>query len=101
MMYGLSDQTLETLEALFKKYAGIQEVVLYGSRAKGNYKSGSDIDLSLHTDDSFTSSDLSNLSNDFDDSNMPYFVDVNIFSKLNSDSLKDHIQRVGKTLYKK
>jgi hypothetical protein len=36
---------------------------------------------------------------DFDDSDMPYFVDVSIYSKLDNPQLKEHIQRVGKILY--
>ena len=47
MQYGLSDRTLNTLHAIFCKYPGVRQAVLYGSRAKGNYHGGSDIDLSL------------------------------------------------------
>jgi len=52
-MYGLSDRTLNTLGALFRKYPGIEGVTLYGSRAKGTYRNGSDIDITLHTDGTF------------------------------------------------
>jgi predicted nucleotidyltransferase len=100
-MYGLSDYTLQTLNTIFKKYDGIQKVVLYGSRAKGNYKNGSDIDLTLFTNNTFTYADLLHISGEFYDSDMPYFVDVNIFDKLTNPDLKAHIERVGKTLYTK
>jgi predicted nucleotidyltransferase len=90
---------LPTLHNLFKRYPGIQRVTLYGSRAKGNYRPGSDIDITLHTDDSFTHSDLLHLRGDFDDSDMPYFVDVSVYDRLNSPDLKASIDRVGKTLY--
>jgi predicted nucleotidyltransferase len=99
MIGGLSDRTIATLYGIFKKYPGIQRVTLYGSRAKGNYAPGSDIDITLHADDSFTYDDLLHLSGDFDDSDMPYFVDVSIYDRLNSPELKAHIDRVGKTLY--
>ena len=99
MKYGLPDKTLDTLYTIFQKYSGIKQVVIYGSRAKGNYRTGSDIDLTLKTDDAFTFRELSNIAGDFDDSNMPYFVDVSIYDNISNPDLKDHIDRVGKVLY--
>jgi predicted nucleotidyltransferase len=88
-----------TLFSIFSKYPGIKQAILYGSRAKGKYRNGSDIDLSLKTDNTFTRSDLLNISGDFDDSDIPYFVDVSIYEKLSNPDLKAHIDRVGKVLY--
>ena len=99
MIYGLPDRTLETLHSIFRKYPGIKQAVLYGSRAKGKYRRGSDIDLSLKADDTFTRTDLLHVAGDFDDSDMPYFVDVSIYDKLSNPDLKAHIDRVGKVLY--
>jgi predicted nucleotidyltransferase len=45
MKYGLPERTLNTLDLIFRKYSGAKEAVLYGSRAKGKYHSGSDIDI--------------------------------------------------------
>ena len=99
MQFGLSDNTLNTLNSIFQKYSGIRQAVLYGSRAKGKYREGSDIDLSLKTGDNFTFTDLLHISGDFDDSDMPYFVDVSIYEKLSNPDLKAHIDRVGKVIY--
>ena len=99
MQYGLSDNTLNILNSIFRKYPGIKQAILYGSRAKGKYRSGSDIDLSLKTGDDFTFKDLLDIAGDFDDSDMPYFVDVSIYDKLSNPDLKAHIDRVGKVLY--
>jgi len=99
MQYGLSENTLNILNSIFKKYQGINQAVLYGSRAKGKYRNGSDIDLSLKTDKGFTFNDLLHISGDFDDSDIPYFVDVSIYDKLSNPELKAHIDRVGKVLY--
>ena len=99
MQYGLSDNTLNILSSIFSKYPGIKQAVLYGSRAKGKYHNGSDIDLSLKTGESFTFTDLLHISGDFDDSDLPYFVDVSIYDKLSNPELKAHINRVGKVLY--
>ena len=99
MEHGLSDQTLNTLNSIFRKYPGVKQAVLYGSRAKGKYRTGSDIDLTLKTDDTFTRGELLNIGGDFDDSDLPYFVDVSIYDKISNPDLKAHIDRVGKLLY--
>jgi uncharacterized protein len=99
MKYGLSERTLNTLNSIFKRYPSIKEAVLYGSRAKGNYRNGSDIDLSLKTNEDFTHSNLLRLMDDFEDSDMPYLVDVSVYEELSNPDLKAHIDRVGIILY--
>ena len=99
MEYGLSDRTINTLNVIFGKYPDIKQVVLYGSRAKGKFRAGSDIDITLKTGNSFSRNDLLNIGNDFDDSDLPYFVDVSIYGKISNHGLKAHIDRVGKVLY--
>ena len=99
MKYGLPDRTLDTLNSIFRKYPGIQQVILYGSRAKGYYRDGSDIDLSLKTGETFSFSHLLRIAGDFDDSDMPYLVDVSIYGDISNPDLKSHIDRVGKVLY--
>ena len=99
MKYGLPERTLSTLDSIFRKYTGIRQAILYGSRAKGKYRRGSDIDLSLKIGENFTRSDLLHITGDFDDSDMPYFVDVSIYEALSNPDLKAHIDRVGKIIY--
>jgi len=99
LKYGLSERTLNTLDSIFRKYPVIKEVILYGSRAKGNYRVGFDIDITLKTTSAFCWNDLLHISSDFEDSDMPYFVDVSIYDKLNNSDLTAHIDRVGKVLY--
>ena len=99
MKYGLSDKTLGTFDSIFRKYPGIKQCILYGSRAKGNYRNGSDIDLSLKTGDNFDFTNLLHIIGDFDDSDLPYFVDVSIYDNISNPDLKNHIDRVGKVLY--
>ena len=99
MKYGLPEKTLSTLNKILLKYPGIKQAILYGSRAKGKFRNGSDIDISLKTENDFDFTNLLRIANDFDDSDMPYFVDVSIYNKLSNPDLKAHIDRVGKLLY--
>jgi len=99
MKYGLPSRTLATLDSIFRKYPGIRQAILYGSRAAGKYRNGSDIDLTLKTDNTFARVDLLHIAGDFDDADIPYLVDVSIYDKLSNPDLKAHIDRVGKVLY--
>ena len=47
MNSGLTESTTAQIRDVFSKHPEIDQVILYGSRAKGNYKPGSDIDLTL------------------------------------------------------
>jgi uncharacterized protein len=96
--FGLSENTMNKLDFVFRKYPEIQKVILYGSRAMGNYKNGSDIDITLEGN-SLTLNFISKLENDIDDLLLPYTFDISIFEKISNPDLKDHIKRVGKNFY--
>jgi predicted nucleotidyltransferase len=100
MTGGLSERTLTTLRRVLARYPEIERAVLYGSRAKGTHRPGSDIDLSLIGDavDERTSG---RVWGDLDASGVPVAVDVSAFNGLTSDELRDHIRRVGVVLYRR
>lgn len=98
-MFGIYQKTTDELMTIFEKYDSIEKVIIYGSRAKGNYREGSDIDLTLIGN--IERSDLMNILDEIEDSYIPYLFDISIYNDLNSDSLKDHINRVGKLFYQK
>ncbi|MGM9778305.1 MAG: nucleotidyltransferase domain-containing protein [Prevotella sp.] len=77
---------------------GVDKAVLFGSRAKGNYKPYSDIDISL-VGKSLTYSDLLRLHSIIDDLLLPYEIDFNIFDLIQNESLKEHILRCGRVIY--
>ncbi len=95
---GLKDDQLEEIRGFAKKYPSIQEVIVYGSRAKGNYRPGSDVDLVLVGKEIKLADQLA-FWNDLDDSYQPYFFDVAILHHIQNDSLLEHIERVGKKIY--
>lgn len=74
--------------------------MLYGSRAKGNYRNGSDIDLTL-IGDQLNYSQLSGIESDIDDLFLPYSFDISIFKDIDNPDLVEHINRVGVVLYEK
>lgn len=71
----------------------MREAVLFGSRAKGNYKKGSDIDIAVKGP--VEKDALAQLIMAFDESLLPYFVDVVVYANLENEALREHIDRVG------
>ncbi len=98
MSFGLDQKTIDDIRSVFGRYSEIEKVLIYGSRAKGNYRKGSDIDLTLIGND-ITDSLLAKVLRDLDDLNLPYLMDVSIFDRLRSPELEAHIQRVGRLFY--
>ena len=97
MKYGLEEQTLQTIFLIFSKYPEVEEVILYGSRAKGNFKPFSDIDITLKG--KISPETLLSINCAFSESSLPYLFDISIFNDLNNQNLIDHINRWGKVIY--
>ncbi|MBF0450462.1 MAG: nucleotidyltransferase domain-containing protein [Candidatus Magnetomorum sp.] len=97
-IFGLTDRDMKTFNKIFKKYPNVNNVVVFGSRAKGSYKNGSDIDLTI-MDETISDGDIIKMKNDFDDSSLPYFVDLINYKTLKQQELKNHIDRVGIPFY--
>jgi predicted nucleotidyltransferase len=92
--FGLPTKTLQKLQSVFAQYPEITEVILYGSRAKGNYKAGSDIDLTI-VSSTLSHQQLLKIENQIDDLLLPYSVDLCLFRTIDNSALIEHIQRVG------
>ncbi len=98
MKFGLKELTIEQINNIFSQYPEVEKVILYGSRAKGNYKNGSDIDLTLKGKD-LSLSIIHKIDNDLDDLLLPYTFDLSIFKHIDNPDLIDHIKRVGVVFY--
>ena len=98
--FGLPLETIQKIHGVFKSYPEIEQVCIYGSRAKGNYHPGSDIDLVI-MDDLIKDSRLNKLEIDLDDLLLPYKLDLTVFQKIQNQDLIDHINRVGILFYTK
>ena len=97
--YGLSDSALEQVTEAIRQFDQIVAVVLFGSRAKGNYKPGSDIDLAVKGDrvSPRIVAQLADCLNE--ETPLPYFFDVVHYETLDNQALVDHIDRVGIVIY--
>jgi predicted nucleotidyltransferase len=98
MKYGLKPHIWKQIFECVEKNERIQEVILYGSRAKGTQKNASDIDLVLKGEE-LTIKDQIRLENDLDDLLLPWKFDVSIFHQITNSELLEHIMRVGIPVY--
>ena len=97
---GLSQSDIEKIQYILKLHQEIEKVILYGSRAKGNYKAASDIDLTLVGAD-LTLTIQQKIENELDDLLLPYKFDISLYQTISSPELVNHIDRIGKLFFQK
>jgi predicted nucleotidyltransferase len=97
--FGLSEQDMDTLKSILSSYPEVDEAIIFGSRSKGNYRNGSDVDialkgLALNLD---IVSQISYILNE--ETTMPYKFDILNYHTINNKELIDHINRLGISIY--
>lgn len=99
--FGIADKSYHLLLDTFSKYPEVEQVILFGSRAKGNYKKGSDIDLTIRGKKCKleTALNISAIVNE--QLPIPYYVDIVDYNTLTHRELKEHIDRVGVLFFEK
>ena len=98
-MFGLKKETFSLIINEISNYKEIKEAVIFGSRAKGNYKTGSDIDIAIKGSE-ITQDIVDKLSTRLNQElPIPYFIDILHYENITSDDLIDHIDRVGFVFY--
>jgi uncharacterized protein len=96
--FGFTYRDREAILAIFKRYPQIRQVVLFGSRAKGNFKKGSDIDLAI-MDTNIDKKLIVRLLTDFEESLLPYHIDLVHYPALENEKLKEYIDKIGVAIY--
>lgn len=96
-LYGLRADIIEKIVQTIKKNMKIQKIILFGSRAKETYKKGSDIDISIISED-LNLKELNHIKVLLDDLMLPYKIDLLDYGRISNNDLKEHINRVGKIL---
>ena len=100
MKFGFKNEDLKKMQTIFEQFPDIRSVIIFGSRAMGNYKKGSDIDLVLFGNiESSILNKVKFLLNE--ETPLPYFFDVVLYNEIKNKELKHHIDHYGKTIYEK
>jgi len=98
VLFGLPLGAVEKIRTVFALHPEVEKVVLYGSRAKGNYKTGSDIDLTMYGD-ALNQSILLKILDELDELLLPWMIDLSLYQQIDNANLRDHIERVGTVFY--
>lgn len=100
LRFGLKESTISAINSILSNCPDIEQAVIYGSRAKENYRNGSDIDLTLFGN-ALTYTQFNQIETQLDDLLLPYSIDLSLFNQLDNPDLIDHIKRIGRSFYKK
>jgi type I restriction enzyme S subunit len=98
MKFGLEEHIISQIINLFEQQPKIDKAIIFGSRTKGNYKPGSDIDIAFKGTD-LNTKEILNLYVKWDDLAIPFKLDLLKYETIKEPELKDHIDRVGIELY--
>lgn len=101
MKYGLGDEKISRIQGVLARYPEVDRAILYGSRAMGNFRKGSDIDLTLVGTEALNLQVLYHIMDEIDDLLLPYTFDLSILRLINDREVREHIRRVGVVFYDK
>src|SRR5699024_12063771 len=98
-MYGLTNRDIHDIEIALKQFPEIDKVILFGSRALGNYKHGSDVDLAI-VGNKITHRTIAGLHDALNEVYpLPYMFDIVHYDTLTNENLKGHNDKFGKALF--
>jgi len=100
MRFGLSETTIHKICRVFNAYPQVEKAILYGSRARGDYRDGSDIDLALQGE-ALTLDLLFRILTGLDDLDLPYMIDLSMLQDIYEPELLEQIERVGKIFFER
>lgn len=100
MKFGLSDKVINEIQGVFKKHNEVKKVLIFGSRAKGNFRPGSDIDLAV-CGNNIDYNLLLKIGCEIDNLELLYGVDLIDYQAKKNTPIGEHIDRVGRVFYEK
>lgn len=99
--FGLRESDVLTICSILAQYPEVAQALIFGSRAKGSYHPGSDVDIALKGD-RITAQIILRISFALnEETNMPYMFDVLNYHSIREAALSNHIDRVGIVIYER
>lgn len=100
MRYGLTENEIDLIKAVFEKVPEVETVYIYGSRARNTFKKTSDIDLAVKFK-SGAKDKTAALKSDLDDLSIIYEIDLTSEEKMQSGNFKEEYERTKQIFYLK
>jgi len=101
MSFGISEKSCRQLQRVLEEFSEIEEALIFGSRALGTEKPGSDIDLAIKGAAVTPQTALSLAARLNESLPIPYFCDVVDYASIDNPALKEHIDRHGRSFFKR
>jgi predicted nucleotidyltransferase len=95
--FGLDERALRLIRSVFEQHPNIREARVFGSRAKGNYRPESDVDIAVFG--AIDNVEASLIASELDDLPLPYRFDVQAYGHIQHTPLREHIDRVGLPMF--
>lgn len=95
--FGLTDSEQELIRAVLRQHADVTEARIFGSRAKGNFQPGSDVDIALWGN--ISAATVAAIAGELDELSLPYTFDLQAYDAIRHKPLREHIDRVGRSFY--
>ncbi len=92
--FGLTEREIDELKRILLPKEKIEKIILFGSRARGNYTRISDIDIALKGS-CLNSTDINLLRDEFEESRIIYKVDLIHYEKITNNDFKNNIDKDG------
>jgi predicted nucleotidyltransferase len=96
--WGLKTEEIDSIRSVLVAHPEVLAAIVYGSRALGTHRPGSDIDLTLVGELEW--SELQKIETDLDNLDLPYTIDLSVKSQIENKALREHIHKHGQQLYK-
>lgn len=93
-LFGLKESQLSQITNVLKQWPKIKNAIIFGSRAMGTFREGSDIDIALDAPGK-SHDEYLRLSTQLNDLLLPHKIDLILLHQINNQALLNHIQRVG------
>jgi predicted nucleotidyltransferase len=100
MKFGLSDKVIEEIQDVFRRHIEVEKVLIFGSRAKGNYRAGSDIDLAV-IGNNIDYRLILKIGCEIDSLELLYGIDLLDYQSKKNTPIGEHIDRVGQIFYER
>jgi predicted nucleotidyltransferase len=96
-IFGVKREIIKAITDIIYLNNKVEQIIIFGSRAKGNFKKGSDIDLAIICNQ-LSLGELLKIKSDINELPIPYKVDIVDYNEIKNLELIDHINNVGKKI---
>jgi len=97
--FGLREDELSRIQSVLQAHRNVNQAIIYGSRAMGTHRAGSDIDITLRGN--LDRTECQQIETELDNLDLPYKIDLSHEPQIENQTLLAHIHQHGQTLYKK